>query len=89
LDFFFINIDEERNIDKGNERQKWREENTREIFPRCQLRVEGRHRAKEEGEVCMYEEKNRLKWDYLVVKSRAKKEESHRQELPCPTISGV
>lgn len=25
--FFFINIDEEGKIDKGNERQKWREEN--------------------------------------------------------------
>lgn len=48
IGFFFRNIDEERKVDKGNERQKWREENMREIFPSCQLRVEGRHRAKEE-----------------------------------------
>lgn len=46
IGFFSINIDEERKVDKGNGRQKWREENMREIFPRCQLRVQGRHRAK-------------------------------------------
>lgn len=32
IGFFFINIDEEGKIDKGNERQKWREE-TRD-FPK-------------------------------------------------------
>lgn len=33
IGFFSINIDEERKMDKGNKRQKWGEEHSREIFP--------------------------------------------------------
>lgn len=40
----FININEERKIVKGNERQKWKDVRRREIFPRCQLRVEAKQR---------------------------------------------
>lgn len=46
----FLNINEEKKVDKGNERQKWKDLRRGEIFSTCQLRVEGRQRNERDGE---------------------------------------
>lgn len=53
----FLNINEEKKVDKGNERQKWKDLSRGEIFSTCQLRVEGRQRNERDGESLYVEEK--------------------------------